>query len=76
MPNVVHDLNNEAVRQLKAAAEASGRSLHAEIHDVLHRASTRSRAETRKLSAKWLKPLRRSTHSDSAILIRKDRDAR
>jgi plasmid stability protein len=77
MPNVlVRDLDAEVLEQLKAAAKANRRSLQAEIHDVLRRASTRNLAGTRRLSARWLKRLSRSGHSDSAALIREDRDAR
>ena len=77
MPDVlVRDLDAEVLKQLKAAAKANRRSLQAEIHDVLRRGSTRNLAETRRLSARWLKRLRRSDHSDSAPLIREDRDAR
>ena len=47
-----------------------------QIHDVLRRASTRNLAATRRLSSKWLKRLEGTSHSDSAALIRKDRDAR
>jgi plasmid stability protein len=77
MPNVlVRDLDNDVLKQLKAAAKANGRSLQAEIHDVLRRASSRNLGETRRLSARWLKRLTRPGHSDSADLIREDRDAR
>jgi plasmid stability protein len=77
MPDVlVRDLDAEVLRQLKAAAKANHRSLQAEIHDVLRRASTRNLAETRRLSARWLKRLSRSGHSDSVESIREDRDAR
>ena len=77
MPNVlVRDLDDEVLRHLKAAAKAHGRSLQAEIHEVLRYASARSLAETRRLSTDWLKRLRRSPHTDSAALIREDRDAR
>jgi len=77
MPNVlIRDLDAEVLKQLKAAAKANRRSLQAEIHDVLRRASTRNLAATRRVSARWLKRLSRSGHSDSAELIREDRDAR
>ena len=77
MANVlVRDLDDDVLKQLKAAAKAHGRSLQAEIHDVLQRASTRNLAETRRLSAHWLKRLRQSSQSDSAIMIREDRDRR
>jgi len=77
MPNVlVLDLDADVLKQLKAAAKANGRSLQAEIHDVLRRASARNLAETRRLSARWLERLSRTRHSDSTELIRDDRDAR
>jgi len=77
MANVlVRDLDDDVLKQLKAAAKAHGRSLQAEIHDVLQRASTRNLAETRRLSAHWLKRLRHSSQSDSTIMIREDRDKR
>jgi plasmid stability protein len=77
MPNVlVRDLDAEVLKQLKAAAKANRRSLQAEIHDILRRASTRNLAETRRLSARWLKRLSHSGHSDSTELIREDRNAR
>ena len=77
MPDVlVRDLDADVLKQLKAAAKANGRSLQAEIHDVLRRANTRNLAVTRRLSSKWLKRLGPSDHSDSAALIREDRDSR
>lgn len=77
MANVLlRHLDDDLLKQLKAAAKAHGRSLQAEIHEVLRHAATRSLAETRRLSALWLKRLRTSSHSDSTALIREDRDAR
>jgi plasmid stability protein len=77
MANVlVRDLDDEIVKQLKAAAKSHGRSLQAEIHAVLRHASVRSLAETRRLSSRWLRRLRTSSHTDSAALIREDRDTR
>ena len=77
MPDVlIRNLEAEVFKQLKAAARANGHSLEEEIHDVLRRATTPNLAETRRLSARWMKRLRRSGCSDSAELIRKDRDAR
>ncbi len=77
MANVlVRDLDDDVLKHLKAAAKAHGRSLQAEIHDVLQRASTLNLAETCRLSARWLKRLRQSSQSDSTAMIREDRDAR
>ena len=77
MPNLlVRNLDDEVLKQLKSAAKAHGRSLQAEIHEVLRNASTRRLADTRRLSAQWLKRLAGSTQMDSAVLIREDREAR
>ena len=73
---LIRDLDDEVVKQLKAAAKAHGRSLQAEIHDALRRAGTRSLAETRRVSARWLKRLGDRRLSDSSVLIREDRDTR
>ena len=73
---LVRNLDDDVLKELKAAAKAHGRSLQAEIHDVLRNASARRLAETRRLSARWLKRLHGSTQSDSAVLIREDRDSR
>ena len=73
---LVRNLDDDVLKELKAAAKAHGRSLQPEIHEVLRNASARRLAETRRLSARWLKRLRGSTQSDSAALIREDRDTR
>jgi plasmid stability protein len=77
MANVlIRDLDDDLLKQLKASAKAHGRSLQAEIHDVLRSAGARNLAETRRLSERWLKRLRDSSKSDSAVLIREDREGR
>lgn len=77
MPDVlVRDLDEAVLKHLKAAAKAHGRSLQAEIHAVLERAGVLSLAETRRVSTQWLKRLRSSSHTDSAALIREDRETR
>jgi plasmid stability protein len=73
---LVRNLDEDVLKALKAAAKAHGRSLQAEIHDVLRNASARRLAATRRLSARWLKRLHGSIQSDSAALIREDRDSR
>jgi len=77
MTNIlIRDLDDEVLARLKATAKAHGRSLQAEIHEVLEAASIRNLAETRRLSAQWLKRLGGSSQSDSTRLIREDRDVR
>jgi plasmid stability protein len=73
---LVRNLDDDVVKVLKAAAKAHGRSLQAEIHEILRNASAMRLAETRRLSARWLKRLGGSMQSDSAALIREDRDTR
>jgi len=75
MPNVlIRDLDEELLARLKKAAEKNGRSLQAEIHEILERADTFSRARTRRISDKWLRRLAGTKQSDSAELIREDRE--
>ncbi len=77
MANIlVRNLDDEVLAQLKAAAKANGRSLQAEIHEVLRNSSARRLAETRRISSQWLKRLRGSAQTDSAALIREDRESR
>lgn len=77
MANVlIRDLDDDLLDQLKATAKAHGRSLQAEIHDILQRAGVSSLAATRRLSKRWLKRLQNSAQSDSTALIREDRDRR
>ena len=77
MANIlVRNLDDAVLKQLKSAAKAHGRSLQAEIHEVLRTASARQLAETRRLSARWLKRLSGAAHADSTIAIREDREAR
>jgi plasmid stability protein len=77
MANIlVRNLDDKLLRQLKSAAKAHGRSLQAEIHEALRNAGARRLAETRRLSTQWLRRLRRSAQTDSATLIREDRDSR
>ncbi|HEY7292800.1 MAG TPA: hypothetical protein VH583_23380 [Vicinamibacterales bacterium] len=77
MPDIlVRGLDAEVIAQLKAAAKMHGRSLQAEIHDILENAGAMSLAETRRISARWLKRLRLpggAVHTDSTAAVRDDR---
>ncbi len=76
MANIlIRDIDDELLAQLKTLAKRHGRSLQVEIHNVLERAAVSSQAETRRLSARWLKRLAESSQSDSTRLIREDRNA-
>jgi plasmid stability protein len=66
MPDVlVRNLDADVTRRLKAAAQANRRSLQEEIHAALRCAAIRHLAETRRLSARWLKRLSRFRHSEA-----------
>jgi plasmid stability protein len=77
MPNLLlRDVDGTVLKALKRTARANGRSLQAEIHDILGRATRADLARTRRLSSLWLKKLAGRKHSDSAALLREDRDRR
>ena len=77
MPNLlIRDLDPDILEKLKRAAAEHGRSLQAEIHEILRQASMRNMAETRRISDYWLKYFAGRTFSDSTQLIREDRDSR
>lgn len=73
---LVRNLDEIVLKQLKSAAKAHRRSLQAEIHEVLRTAGARQLAETRRLSARWLKRIKGGSHTDSAASIREDRETR
>ena len=73
---LIRNLDDDVLKQLQAAAKAHGRSLQAEICEVLRNASTLPWPKRAVCRPQWLKRLGGSTHSDSAALIREDRDAR
>jgi plasmid stability protein len=72
----LHDIDPDVLEQLVIEAKANGHSLNDELRELLEMANARRRAETRSLSAKWLRRLRRTAQSDSTELIREDRDSR
>jgi plasmid stability protein len=75
MPDVlIRDLDQTVLDELKASAMASGRSLQAEIHEVLRDAVTFRAAATRDLVTTWQRRLSGRRFSDSAKLVRDDRD--
>jgi len=75
MPDLlIRDLDERVLARLKKAAEANGRSLQAEIRDVLQQACARDLAPNRRISAMWLRRLAGGMYSDSAASIREDRE--
>jgi plasmid stability protein len=73
---LVRDLPPEVVERLKNRARSNGRSLQKEVRAILEGAARRyTMAEARKVSEGWHERLAGTEHSDSAELIREDRDA-
>lgn len=71
---LVRDLAPETVERLKAQASLHGRSLQAEVKRILEEATKFSLTEARGTAAKWKQRLTGQISSDSAELLREDRD--
>lgn len=71
---LVRGLKAETVKRLKARAKRHGRSLQGEARLVLERAAGANAAEVRKMLGKWRKAFAGHKFSDSAELIREDRE--
>ena len=66
MPDVlIRDLDQTVLDELKASAKEHGRSLQAEIHEVLRDAARLRTAWTRELSGSWHRRLAGKRFSDS-----------
>lgn len=78
MPEIlVRGLDQKTVKRLKERARISGRSLQQEVKAILERAATTlTMEEARRLSETWHRRLAGRSFSDSAELIRADRDSR
>ena len=78
MPNIlVRGLSQKTVDRLKERARTSGRSLQQEVKDILERAATTLTMEKAgRLSDRWRRRLVGRPRSDSAQLIRQDRERR
>ena len=74
---LVRGLDPRTVQLLKARARINGRSLQQEIKEILQRpAGMITMREARWLSERWRHRLSQKSFSDSAQLIREDRDSR
>jgi antitoxin FitA len=72
---LVRDLSPETVERLKGQAEQNGRSLQGEAKAILESAAAiPTMNEARKIAEKWHRRLAGRMTSDSADLIREDRD--
>lgn len=73
---LVRNLNERVVARLKKRAANRGRSLQAEVKMILEEASKEDATDFWKAADRIRERLKRSgrTFSDSAVLIREDRD--
>jgi len=78
MPEIlVRGLDQKTVKRLKERARISGRSLQQQVKDILVRAATTlTMDEARRLSETWQRRLAGRSFSNSAELIREDRNSR
>lgn len=77
MPDVlVRNLDPQTIARLKARADAHGRSLQAELARILEEAGREQerRANFRRWAEEFSRSLEGREHSDSAELLRQDRD--
>jgi plasmid stability protein len=73
---LVRDLDPEVVERLKDRARQHGRSLQGEVRSILEGAAeTYTMSEAREVSREWQERFAGRKFSDSAELIREDRDA-
>lgn len=74
---LVRGLDQKTMERLKERARLNSRSLQQEAKALLERAAeTLTMREARRLSERWTRRLSRRSFSDSARLIREDRDSR
>jgi plasmid stability protein len=71
---LVRDLDARTVERLKARARRNGRSLQGEVKVILEGAAILSMKEASALAEKWQKRLAGTRFTDSAELIREDRE--
>jgi len=74
---LVRGLDPKTIERLRERARLNGRSLQQEVKALLDRAAgTLTMSEARRLSERWRSRLGGRSISDSAQLIREDRDSR
>ncbi len=70
---LVRDVDRKVLENLKKRARAHGRSLEAELRDILERASRVDMSRARGLAQRIRKKLAGRKHTDSAELLADDR---
>jgi plasmid stability protein len=70
---LVRDLKDEVVARLKTRAKQRGRSLQADLKDILEQASRQSAIDARTLALRIRRQLAGRRHGDSVRLLAEDR---
>jgi antitoxin FitA len=70
---LVRDLRADVVARLRARARRNGRSLQAELKDILQTASQHRAVDARALADRIRRELRGRVHTDSVELLPEDR---
>ena len=71
---LIRNLEPEVIKRLKLRAKQHHRSLQGELKSIVEAATKMSMEEARKASNAWHKRLSSRSFSDSAKLLREDRD--
>ena len=71
---LIRDLDSELIKRLKSQAKRHGRSLQGEVQAILEAAASYSVEEARHIAEQWRQCLAGQMVSDSANLIREDRE--
>lgn len=71
---LIRDLTDDLVERLKERARLHNRSLQGEVKTILEESARLTLAETRDLAMAWHQRLVGRPHTDSAKLIREDRE--
>lgn len=71
---LIRNLEPEVIKRLKLRAKQHHRSLQSELKSIVESATKMSLEEARKASSAWHKRLSNRSFSDSAKLLREDKD--
>ena len=70
---LVRNVGQDVLKRLKRRAKANGRSLQAELQEILERAASTSMVDARRRAEKISAKLAGRVHSDSAAILAEDR---
>jgi plasmid stability protein len=71
---IVRNLEDAVVERLKARAKASGRSLEAEVRQILEQSAKVDMAQARQMAIEMRRRLKGRKFPDAVELIREDRE--